>query len=212
MQKKFSFTFLVIVLLFFIFSISSYANTDYSVYNKDNNTYHLKLSFKKLLNLDIPEIENHVEYSSSDIYFMLIQTSTGYTFYSSSSPFVFKKYDFYNNPQVYTKDSTPYNYIIYSNKTSSWGEFSSSNIFIGMYKKEPLLINSDDITNEEGTQIFYEHTSFYSPLVKTVRSIKTMNSVTYEIISILPVILTLVVGLIGVRKAISFIRKKIRNA
>lgn len=214
MQKKLLFTFLVIILLFFIFSISSYANTDYSVYNKEINTYHLKLSLKKLLNLDIPDITTTAGFSSSDIYFMFLETEKAgnYNLYISSSPFVIVKYDYYGQPQIKTLNRSNYIILRYKSSESKWGNEESFDSYITMANNYKYLIFSDDILDGSTSKVIYNKTNFYSPLVETVRSIKTMNSVTDEIISILPVTLTLIVGLIGIRKAVSFTRKKLRNA
>ncbi len=51
-----------------------------------------------------------------------------------------------------------------------------------------------------------------SELVRTVKSMDTLNTVMKDVVSVLPVTLTILVGLICIRKAISFIQKKLRSA
>lgn len=214
MKGKILTTILLIIILISMLAVNSYASTDYSVYNKETNMYYLKLSFKKLIDLDIPDLKSSSEYSSSDIYFILFETERKgtYSLYISSSPFVVVSYDYYKQPFVNTVDRTSFVYIKYNSSTSSWENETNTTTKFSMANNYKYLIFSDDIVDESTGEVVYTKTNFYSPLVKTVRSINAMNTVTSEIVSILPVTLTIVVGLIGIRKAIAFTRNKLRNA
>ena len=70
-----------------------------------------------------------------------------------------------------------------------------------IYSNYDLIYNDEVVNYAFGT----------TPLLKTMRSINTMDNVTSEIVSILPVILVILVSFIGIRKGIDFIKTHIKN-
>lgn len=209
MQKKFLFTISLILILVSIFTINSYASSEFSFSFKDKKIYY---NDEKL---DFPDI------SSSQVkiepkYFTLYKNGDNYWFFISEYPFYLSDYktQWYTNQQgqfncdegqvvefVLNKGSTSWRY----NRTSTCPYVSTGNNWHSRYA---LYCNYDLKYKDEIVVYAYGTT----PLLKTMRSIKTMNTVTSEIVSILPITLTVLVVFIGVRKAVAFTRNKLRNA
>lgn len=213
MQKKFLLIFILVIMLVFSFSISAYASTDYSV--KEENYYKLRINFKEKTNLDFPNFESTQNFSSSELYFVIVNY-TGSNLYRiaiSESPF-YATSRTSSSILLKTEDNTPiYAYDLsgsYKEDGSVWNYMGSPMSMIAFSETlSPIIISSDDLYYE-GKELLYEK-YIKSPIVKTLSSVEEMN-VMSEVINVLPVVLIVFITLIGIRKAISFSRKKLRNA
>lgn len=202
MQKKILFTFLLAVIIICIFTIDSYASYTYDFTFKDKE-------------IDLPDVQVISERNISADYSLLFydKSKQRYWFLVSDKPFTYT--NAINNNTYFYMDINEGYYIeyIYSVKDKKWsrnqyGTAPFSKVGLLWAPENALYSNYDVYFNDEILIPAYVG----SPLVKSINQITTMDTVTSEIISILPVTLTITVGLIGIRKAIAFIKNKIRKA
>lgn len=209
MTKK---LFIIIFLIFFILfslTLSSYASDEYSLILESNGKYYAFFPFNEYMGLDIPDMTvKYAVYYSPDIYFVLRETSYGYDFHSSSSPFY---YDSASNSLKTVSSNTNVETVTFSYSKKTWSANGSTKRDISL-NDGTILLSSDDITNKDGSELFFKKFVKLSPLVRTVSNIELNQSVTKEIILLLPIVLTVIITYISMRKAISFTKNKIRNA
>lgn len=202
MQKKILFTFLLALTIICIFTIDSYASYTYDFTFKDKE-------------IDLPDVQVISERNISADYVLLFYNKSNkkYWLWVSDKPFTYTN-SINNNSYFYIGINEGY-YIeyLYSEKDSKWtrnryGTAPYSTAGTHWAPGNSVYSNYDVYYNDEILIPAYVG----SPLVKSINHITTMDTVTNEIISILPVTLTITVGLIGIRKAIAFIKNKIRKA
>ena len=200
MYKKILTISLLIIILMSIFSVNCYASTiDFEFTFKDKG-------------LNFPDISYSGKYNPQ--YFILFEdiSYNRYWFYATESPmYISELYD--SKYKLMLKNGYGYEFILdyQSGKTSFavnkaiyFSTFSGNYVYPNriLYSSYDIYYNDELVVEAYGT----------TPLLKSVRSVKTLDSVLNETISILPITLTVVVGLVAIRKGISFTTKKIRNA
>jgi len=209
MYKKLLTTLFLIILLIFTFTISSYASTKYSFLRTDGN-YDLEISFKEQTHLDLPDFHAYLAFESPDIHFFLVKFSyeadITHNLYISQTPFIVSK----KNSSSITFTNTDGSSIRCYNYNAKSGYFSANHSSSTVYYSlsDEIIMSSDNIT--DGNEVI-SYTYSKSPLVRTTRTFGNMN-VLSEVISILPVVLTVVIGILAIKKAYSFIKNKLRNA
>lgn len=199
MYKKILTIILLIIILMSIFSVNCYASTDFKFTFKDKG-------------LDLPDINiSNLEFEPR--YFLLLRNGSTDNLY-----FHLTEYPF-DITQITDKGSYIFScqqglfYLLVLNSGSTSWEFKSSGstpVRFSTEKENALYSNHDIYYNDELIKESDENPE--TPLFKSVKSVKTLDSVLNETISILPITLTVVVGLVAIRKGISFTTKKIRNA
>ena len=185
-----------------IFSVNCYAATDFKFTFKDKG-------------FNYPDF-NFYNCPFEPEYFLIVNIGylTDIRLYFSDTPFFIESMP--NSYEMYLDSQSGNGFLAYTclnNNTQKWGgtTFSQNHIPIKnflvrtkdvFYSSHDIYFNNNLIIESYGT----------TPLLKSVRSVKTLDSVLNETISILPITLTVVVGLVAIRKGISFTTKKIRNA
>lgn len=211
MQKKILISLFLIIMIIFMFTVNSYASTDYSVLQSDG-TYRLSFSFKEKTNFDYPDINIKKTFDSPEIYFILTDYPYGNVlsaaFYVSSIPFRISDNGISLN--FYATGGSLYTYYIL--KDGVWkncGENKGSISFGGSdSNSQRIIMSSDDIKLGDEIYVYAYSKSLMVTKLRTINNYNVMSEVT----SILSVILTVVIGIIGIRKGINFIKIKARNA
>lgn len=216
MLKKTLIIFLLAVTILFSFTLNSYAS---------DNVHTFTFSFKDK-KIDLPDISysnNSLNFDDFKYYLCFYDYSKNiHWFYISTSPVYITD----NVTQFYTSicskfnidDGKALNFIIdkgkdywqYNNTLDCPYSFAND-LFRTYYKGQRtdiFIYTNYDLTYKDEI-LYYAYGT--TPLLKTMRSIKTMDNVTSEIVSILPVILVILVGFIGIRKGIDFIKTHIKN-
>lgn len=218
MTKKFLLIFFMIILLLFSFSINTYASTEYSVYSEDNNGWYIQFSDEMKKDLELPNKEVPLYLNSENIYFILFKNSSDiYYMIISQQPIV----GAYNNSDNPYYSIRPNNYTAFtgiykcSSIDSEWELYKNNAFSYSYYITNNLLFCSDDVVSSQNSSESLISKTIYTPkpsLTRIVRDIELTTTVTKEIVSILPVTLTVVISLIAIRKGISFIQENLRNA
>lgn len=197
MYKKILTISLLIIILISIFSVNCYASTFNLEFNFSDKGYDLPD-----INVDLP-----VEFK----YFILIKSSSfGHLFYAAEEPPVFSFFRSSDSSYKFYVESGLVAEFILKDNATEWDFNGYGNVpyTSGLHYKVNYLYSNSDIKYND--KLIVE--GYGTPLVRSVRSIKTLDSVLNETISILPITLSVVVGLVAIRKGISFITKKIRNS
>lgn len=209
MRKKFLLTFLLILILVFTCTVNSYATSEFTFTFKDKKIYYNNEK------LDFPDI-SYSNMKSEPKYFTLYKNGDNYLFFGSDSPCYLSDY----KTQWYTNEQAQFNCdegkvveFILSKGSSSWKYNTTETCpYIksgNNYHSRYLLYCNYDLKYKDNIIVDAYGTT---PLLKTMRSVKTMPAVTNEIVSVLPITLTVLVGMISIRKGISFIFRKLRIA
>lgn len=198
MCKKILTISLLIIILMSIFSVNCYASTiDFKFVFKDYG-------------LDFPDISIVLPSGDFKYFTLLDKGDSSHIFYISESLPVFSTYRSSNNTYKLSIDTGLIGEFILNKDTTSWtfNRWYTSSFISSYYNPSVFLYSNYDIKYKD--EVIVE--AHGTPLVRSVRSVKTLDSVLNETISILPITLTVVVGLVAIRKGISFTTKKIRNA
>lgn len=209
MKKKIFITFSLILIFLYILSSSIFASSSGFKYTFEDRE------------LNIPDVSVSQSLDFKPNYFLFMYLSPYYYFFASENPGFYDVIrDDYNNIR---------HYIVFEGKTACFQMNKVKGDTSWTYSKtyDPsmrlVLCMGTDLWKSgfkysnynityNGELIHSAYIPKYSKFVTNIRSIDVFDTVMKDIISVLPVTLTIVVSLVGIRKAINFIQKKLRSA
>ena len=208
MKRKLLLTFILIVTLCFSFTITSFASSDYS--EKLNNGMYIDINFNKQTHLKLPFNDFNSKYSlnfnDSDVYFLLYYDSqNGYYMIVCDDPIYIS-----NIKDNLITIKTDTSYTLFQFRDNYWYRFMQSFTSTELTTEFHDVLMCSDNLSYNGEIIINKYTK--SPLARTFQKIDTSNTVMKEILLLLPVVLVVIVGFIGIRKGIKFIKRKTQNA
>ena len=216
MKIKFLTMLLLILTLMSIFTVSSFASTNYSVYNKETGKYHVDINFSKVTDYDLPKTNVYNEYSTSNIYFILTEMGDEYVFFTSTSQFYVSGLINNRYPSFSTVDGSDIHFISLPKRSGAvWeigGVYNPNRGTLMQNIDRPTFLSSDDILDSNKKDVAIKKYTFTTPFTRTVKKIDMKKGSMQEIINILPVVLVVIVGFVGIRKGIKFVQAKMNKA
>ena len=208
MKNKLKIISVFAVILAIMMSLTSSCFAD-TLYNEDlscdiyYNNQKYKLSFASSYSIDVPTdgYKNYIIYKNSDMVWVYCTGED--EFYVSSS---------YKPNKLY-EPSTNYDIVrfLYSSSSDSFNMSSFGHGGSGRVDFDEILFSSYDVKNTYDNSIFFEQTPAVQTLAMMAQEMP-LEATQVEILGILPLIIAVVVSLVGLRKALTWLSARLRQS